>query len=349
MARIGVTGGSDSSMNAIQSQSVATKPGGPAIATDWRAPAADKPRTQRKPASRATRFRRDWVMLALVLPGLLYFVIFYYIEALGYVIAFQNYLPFLGFFASPFVGLQNFRDMISDAAFWQAVRNTLTISLIELVLYFPAPIGLAMLLNSIISTRVRRLIQSIVYLPYFISWVIIVSLFQQILGGAGVVAHLFRAVGLPAINIVSSPPLFKWLVTFQLIWKETGWGTIIYLAALLSIDASLYEAAAVDGAGRWRRLWHVTLPGITGITILLLILRLGQILSTGFEQILLQRDAVGPAAGEVLDTYVFYHGIAGGQWGITAAAGLVKLVIGLTLVLGSNKIAHIFGQGGVYQ
>ncbi len=147
MARIGVTGGSDSSMNAIQSQSVATKPGGPAIATDWRAPAADKPRTQRKRASGATRFRRDWVMLALVLPGLLYFTIFYYIEALGYVIAFQNYLPFLGFFASPFVGLQNFRDMISDAAFWQAVRNTLTISLIELVLYFPAPIGLAMLLE----------------------------------------------------------------------------------------------------------------------------------------------------------------------------------------------------------
>ncbi|MDE3074386.1 MAG: sugar ABC transporter permease [Chloroflexota bacterium] len=288
-------------------------------------------------------------MLALVLPGVAYFLLFYYIPLLGYVIAFQHYLPFLGFFKSPFVGLQNFADMIADAAFWGAVRNTLVIAVLQLVLFFPAPILLALLLNSVISTKVRRFVQTVVYLPYFISWVIIVSLFQQLLGGDGVVSvHLLHALGLPTVNVMANPPTFKFLVVFQLIWKDTGWATIIYLAALLSIDPSLYEAAAVDGAGKWRRMWHVTLPGIVGITILLLILRLGLILSVGFEQILLQRDAVGPDAGEILDTYVYYHGIVGGQWGITAAAGLIKGIIGTLLVLGSNKIAHVFGQPGVY-
>ena len=148
---------------------------------------------------------------------------------------------------------------------------------------------------------------------------------------------------------MTSSGFFPWLVTLQLIWKDTGWGTIIYLAALLSIDTELYEAAAVDGADRWRRLWHVTLPGIVPVTFLLLILHLGSILSVGFEQILLQRDAVGADAAEVLDTYVYFHGMLGGQWGITAAAGLVKGVVGLVLVLGANKLAHRFGQEGVYR
>ncbi|HEU0168865.1 MAG TPA: ABC transporter permease subunit [Chloroflexota bacterium] len=294
------------------------------------------------------KFKRDWVMLALILPGLLFFTIFYYIELLGYVIAFENYLPFLGFFKSEFVGLANFSAMIQDASFWQAVQNTLIIAMMQVLLFFPAPILLALLVSSIVSTKWRRFIQSIVYLPHFIGWVIIVSLFQQLLGGTGVFNHFMAALGVQGVNVMASPPLFKWLVTFQLIWKDTGWGTIIYLAALLSIDASLYEAAAVDGAGRWKRMWNVTLPGILGITILLLILRLGAILSVGFEQILLQRDAVGPKAGEILDTWVYYHGIVGGQWGITAAAGLIKGIIGAAMVIGANKFAHMFGQEGLY-
>jgi putative aldouronate transport system permease protein len=300
-------------------------------------------------ASLAVHLRRDRVMLLLVLPGLLYFLLFHYMALFGYIIAFEEYQPFLGFFRSPFIGLENFQRLVGDSAFWQAVRNTLTISLLQLLLFFPAPIALALLLNSVISTRVRRFIQTIVYLPHFISWVIIVALFQQLFGGAGLVAHLAGDLGLPSVNLMTSPDFFKWMVTLQLIWKDAGWGAIIYLAALLSIDASLYEAAAVDGAGRWQRLWHVTLPGIVGITILLLILRLGAILSVGFEQILLQRDAVGPGAGEVLDTYVYYNGIIGGQWGISAAAGLIKGVLGAAIVLSANRIAHVFGQEGVYR
>jgi putative aldouronate transport system permease protein len=303
---------------------------------------------ERRGPTIAARLRRDWVMLALAAPGVAYFLIFHYLPLLGYVIAFQDYQPFLGF-DSPWVGWANFEGMVRDPRFWQAVSNTLQITLLQLILYFPAPLGLALLISGIISTRVRRLIQNVVYMPHFLSWVIVVALFQQLLGGDGVLNHLLRNGGLPTVDIMSNPPLFKWLVVWQLIWKETGWGTIIYLAALLSIDASLYEAAAADGANRWRRLWHVTLPGIVGVTILLLILRLGNVLSVGFEQILLQRSFVGPDAGEVLDTYVYFNGILGGQWGVTAAAGMVKGVVGLVLVLTANKVAHRLGQEGLYR
>lgn len=295
------------------------------------------------------RLKRDRVMLLLALPGLLFFIIFMYVPLLGYVVAFQQYEPFLGFLNSPWVGFDNFVEMFNDPAFWQALSNTLEITLLQLIFYFPAPIALALLLNSVMSERIRRFVQSIVYLPHFIGWVIVVSVFQQVLGGAGIVPHVLSSVGLPPIDIMTSPPLFKWLMTAQVIWKDSGWGTIIYLAALLSIDPTLYEASAVDGAGPMRRLWHVTLPGIAGVTILLLILRLGTSLSVGFEQILLQRNNVGPAAGEVLDTFVYFNGIQGGQWGPSAAVGLVKGIVGLGLVLGANKVAHLFGQPGVYQ
>jgi len=296
-----------------------------------------------------TRLRRDWVMLALVAPGLLYFLTFHYIPLFGYVTAFQDYRPFLGFVESPFVGWANFQAMAKDPRFWQALGNTLTIALLQLILYFPVPIGLALLLNSVISTSTRRFLQSVVYLPHFLSWVIVIALFQQLLGGAGAVNHVLREFSLPTTDVMSNPGFFKWLAVIQLIWKETGWGTIIYLAALLSIDASLYEAAAADGANRWRRLWHVTLPGLVGVTILLLILRLGSILTVGFEQMLLQRTAVGPEGAEVLDTYVYFQGILGGQWGVTAAAGLVKGIVGMALVLTANRLAHRLGQDGVYR
>lgn len=305
--------------------------------------------TKKRGPSLWARIKRDRWMLALMLPGLLFYVLFYYVPLLGNVVAFEEYLPFLGFINSPFVGLGNFQNMVENSAFWQAAVNTLEISLLQLIFYFPAPIALALLLNSVLSNTVRRSVQSVVYLPHFISWVIIVAIFQQVLGGAGVVNQVLRDHSLHTIDIMTNPALFKPLVTAQVIWQGTGWGTIIFLAALTNIDASLYEAAAVDGASRWRRLWHISLPGIKAITILLLILRLGQVLTVGFEQILLQRDAVGPQAGEVLDTFVYYHGIVGGDWGLSTAVGLVKGVIGALLVLGANKVAHVFGEPGVYQ
>ena len=180
------------------------------------------------------------------------------------------------------------------------------------------------------------------------AWLEQETLVQHVLGGTGVLAQAMRSLGLASPNLMADPGLFKWMMVLQLIWKETGWGTIIYLAALLSIDRTLYEAAAVDGAGRWRLLWHITLPGLVGITVLLAILRLGQLLSVGFEQILLQRDFVGPDAGEVLDTYVYYNGIAGGEWSLTAAAGLIKGVVGAAMVFGADRVARHFWQTGIF-
>jgi ABC-type polysaccharide transport system, permease component len=295
-----------------------------------------------------TRIKRDKVMLLLIAPGFVYFVLFHYLPLPGNIVAFLDYQPYLGFIDSTWVGFDNFIAIFTDGAFWEALRNTLVITGLQLVLFFPIPIMLALLLNSLMSSTVRRFVQSVVYLPHFLGWVIIVSIFSEVFGATGVVPHMLQSLGLPSFDAMTTPQFFPVLVTIQSVWKDAGWGTIIFLAALLNIDQELYEAAAVDGAGPWTRMWKITLPGIMPVVILLLILNLGSILSVGFEQIVLQRNNVGPGAGEVLDTYVYFHGIQDGQWGPAAAVGLVKGVVGLALVLGANKLAHVFGQEGVY-
>lgn len=303
---------------------------------------------ERRRQTRRNRFRRDRTMLLLLLPGFLYFLIFHWIPLLGNIVAFIDYKPYLGFFGSQWVGLENFQKAFADQAFWYALRNTLVITLVQIVFFFPLPIALALFLHSLVSKRLRSVVQSVIYLPHFLGWVMIVALFGQILGATGVVPRMLDTVGISDFYPMTSPRFFPFLVTIQSIWKDAGWGTIIFFAALMNIPSELFEAAAVDGAGRWRRMISVTLPGIMPVIILLLILQLGNILSVGFEQILLQRDNVGANAGEVLDTYVYFHGIQDGKWGVSAAVGLVKGVVGLALVLGANKLAHLFGQEGIY-
>lgn len=292
--------------------------------------------------------RRDWPLVLLALPGIVYFAIFQYGALVGNVIAFKDYVPFVGIWQSPWVGVDNFTRMFGDPAFWQAVWNTVEIAVLQLVLYFPVPIALAVLLHTTANGLVRRFVQSVAYLPYFLSWVVVVALCQQVLGNTGMVNGLLSDAGLHNISIVGNPSWFKALMVLQIIWKDSGWGTIIFLAALANVDDQLYEASAIDGAGPWRRFWHVTLPGIRPVIVLLLILRLGSILSVGFEQIILQRAAVGPAAGEVIDTFVYYNGVVEGDWGYGAAAGLFKGVIGAVLIFAANKIAHRLGERGVY-
>jgi putative aldouronate transport system permease protein len=286
-------------------------------------------------------------MYLFILPGLFYFVVFRYLPLLGNIIAFQDYSPFLGF-SSPWVGLANFHKLFTDPDVGVAIRNTVEISVLQLIFFFPAPIILALLLNSMISEPIKRLMQSILYLPHFISWVIIVALWQQIFGGAGFINQALRNGGHGTLNIMNNPAFFKPLVVLELIWKETGWGTIIILAALTRIDVTLYEAASMDGANGWRRLWHVTLPGIRNVIVLLLILRLSTILNTGFEQIFLQRNAVGAKAAEVLDTFTYFRGIQGGDWGFSAAVGLVKGLIAAILVFSANRVAKAFGDEGAF-
>lgn len=321
-------------------------PAAPAIG----APATEAPaHYERRRIKWYQRVWRDRPFLALAAPGIILLVLFHYVPLLGNVIAFKDYQPYIGIWEAPWVGFDNFRILFDgDPAFLNALRNTLIISFVQIVFVFPIPIALALLLNSLLSERIKRVVQSILYLPHFMSWVIVVAIFQHMLGDGGLVNTWLRQQEWPTLDIIGEPDLFITLITSQAIWKDAGWGTIIFLAAISRVDVELYESVAVDGGGRWRQLWHVTLPSIRGVIILLFILRLGDVLTVGFEQIFLQQGPVGLAASEVLDTYVYNQGIVGGEWGTSAAVGLVKGLIGLVLVLVANKIAHLFGEPGVY-
>ena len=308
------------------------------------------PRAGTSHPGRLARLRRDRALLLLAVPGLVLLLLFQYVPLLGNIIAFEDYEPYYGIVHSNWAGLSNFAVIVNgDPEFLSALRNTLVITLLQVVLVFPVPIALALLLNSMLSERLKRLVQSILYLPHFLSWVIVVAIFQEMLGGSGLLDDWLRSNGHPTLAIIGNASLFKAVLTSQVIWKDSGWATILFLAALSQIDAALYEAASVDGASRWRMLWHVTLPGLRSIIILLFILRLGNILSVGFEQILLQQGQVGLGTSEVLDTYVYHNGVLEGQWGGAAAVGLVKGLVGVALVLGANKVAHLFGEEGLYQ
>jgi putative aldouronate transport system permease protein len=286
-------------------------------------------------------------MYLFMLPGVIYFILFIYFPMLGNVIAFKNYSPFIGIMDSPWVGLDNFERLLTDPGFKQALINTIQIEALQLLFAFPAPLLLALLLNSLVGERIKRSIQSIVYLPYFLSWVIVIALWQQVFGGAGVINQALRDGGYDTVNIMSNPDFFKPLVVLQSMWKEIGWGTIIFLAALTKIDPQLYEAAAMDGANGRRRMFDVTLPGIRGIVILLLILRMGSMFSTGFEQYFLQRNAVGPQAAEVIDTLVYTLGFQSGQWSFGAAVGLMRGIVAALLILFANWLAKRFGEEGL--
>jgi len=287
-------------------------------------------------------------------PGALLLLVFHYLPTLGNVVAFQDYNPYAGegvlapYVNSEWIGFGNFESLFKDPAFWDAVRNTLSITAFQLVFFFPLPIAVAIMLHNLLSARLRTVVQTVIYLPHFFSWVLVVAFFVQMLGGAGLLADALRDVGLRPWDVMTNPDTFIVLVTAESVWKDLGWGTIVFLAALSMIDQNLYEAAAADGAGRWRRLWHITLPGLRPVIVLLLILRLGDALNVGFEQYILQRDAVGRQAAEVLDTFVYYLGITTGNFGYGAAAGLFKAVIGLVLILLANKVAHMLGEQGVY-
>ena len=296
------------------------------------------------------RVRRDRVLLLAAAPGVALLLVFHYLPWLGNIIAFKDYQPFVGILDSPWVGMANFRIILDgDPAFLNALSNTLIITLLQVLIVFPAPIAIALLLDSLMSERLRRIVQSVLYLPHFLSWVIVVAIFIQMLGDGGLLNNFLRDHDLGTVSIVNNPHAFFALVTGQVLWKDAGWATILFLAALSRIDTTLYEASAVDGATRWRQLWHITLPGLRSLIVLLLILRLGDALTVGFEQIVLQQGSVGTDASEVLDTYVYNNGILAGEWGVSAAVGLVKGIVGLVLVLGANRIAHRFGEQGVYQ
>lgn len=295
------------------------------------------------------RLRRDKSLILMTMPAVVLLLVFNYLPLFGTVTAFEYYDHLVGVLQSQWIGLENFRQLFQDQLFWEALNNTLAISAVQLVLFFPIPIMLALLLNSVMNERLRSWVQAVTLIPHFFSWVLVITLFQQMLGGAGLLNQFLRQHGMGTWNVMTDPGAFKLLVTSQAIWKEAGWGVIVFMAALAAIDQNLYEAAAADGAGRWRRMWHITLPGMRGVIVLMLVLRLGNALTVGFEQLLIQRTAVGHDAADVLDTFSFYYGIGTNNEGYGTAAGLFKSVISLLLILAANKLAHAFGEDGLYR
>ena len=297
-------------------------------------------------------FMQHYWLYILMIPGILYMLIFNYTPMAGLVMAFEDFSPYNGdtaiqaLFGSPFAGLKYFEKLFTGPDFWRLLRNTLAISLANLIFAFPAPIILALLLNELRCKWFKRFSQTLVYIPHFVSIVIVAALTYQLFSTTDGVAYhmLVQVFGKQnAPDIMSDPKLFSTMIVGQNLWKETGYGTIIYLAALSSVDTQLYEAAKIDGAGRWQLMWHVTLPAIRGTIILMLIMKVGSLLNTGYEQIFLMQNAMNRSVSDVFDTYIYTKGIVNGQYSLATAAGLFKSIVSMVMVVGANKIAKLFG------
>lgn len=302
-------------------------------------------------------FMQHYWLYILMIPGILYMLIFNYSPMAGLVMAFEDFSPYNGdtaiqaLFGSPFAGLKYFEKLFTGPDFWRLLRNTLAISLANLIFAFPAPIILALLLNELRCKWFKRFSQTLVYIPHFVSIVIVAALTYQLFSTTDGVAYhmLVQVFGKQnAPDIMSDPKLFSTMIVGQNLWKETGYGTIIYLAALSSVDTQLYEAAKIDGAGRWQLIWHVTLPAIRGTIILMLIMKVGSLLNTGYEQIFLMQNAMNRSVSDVFDTYIYTKGIVNGQYSLATAAGLFKSIVSMVMVVGANKIAKLFGESGLY-
>ncbi len=292
--------------------------------------------------------KRDKWLYLLLLPGFIYFIVFKYLPMFGIVIAFENYVPFSGIFGSQWVGFKWFESFFKFPAWTTYLTNTLILSVMNIVFFFPAPIILALLLNEMLNLRYKKLLQTLLYVPHFISIVIVVSITFVMFGPSGIIYKLTEQLLGHPINYMGSPDTFRWMIIGQTIWKETGWGTIIFLAALTNVDTQLYEAAMVDGAGRLRRLWHITLPAIRSTIVLMLILRMGSVLDTGYDHLILMANPLNRKVSQTLDVFVYQQGIQSGQFSYASAIGLMKSIISVTLVLASNKIAHLLGEQGLY-
>ncbi|MBO2944618.1 sugar ABC transporter permease [Paenibacillus sp. F411] len=292
---------------------------------------------------------RDRWLYVMLLPGIIYFLVYKYLPMWGVIIAFQNYSPALGILDSAWVGLKHFNRLFSEPTFWQLFRNTLLLSLYQIVFFFPIPIILALMLNELKNQVFKRFVQTIIYIPHFVSWVVIVGISYLFLTPeGGFINEAIAATGNDKVNFLMSEDWFRTLQIGQVIWKEAGWGTIIFLAALAGVDPQLYEAARMDGANRWRQLWHITLPALKSTIIILFILRLGDILEQGAEHILLLLNALNRQVGEVFDTYVYTVGLLQGNFSYSAAVGLFKSLVGLILVLVANYTAKKAGEEGVF-
>ena len=290
--------------------------------------------------------KRQKVLLFWAAAIVVYGIIFYYLPLGGWAMAFQNYRPKDGLFHSQFVGLAKFQQLFEDATFVRVIRNTLAMGVINLVVTFVMAIVFAILLNEVKSKGGKKVVQTISYLPHFLSWIIVTGILHDALSGTGIVNELLLKLGILSqpLNFFAYPKYFWAIVAFANVWKETGWNAIIYLSAITAIDPSLYEAANIDGAGRWNKIKYVTLPGIKPTIVILLLMNVGNVLNAGFEIQYLLGNGLVQKFSQTIDIYVLKWGISQGDYAIGTAAGIFKSLVSIILIVLANQIAKHNGE-----
>lgn len=284
--------------------------------------------------------KKFWLLYALSIPGILYFIIFKYIPMSGSVIAFQNYSIFKGIGGSEWVGVDHFVRMFKYPEFLEILRNTLLIGLYDLIFVFPVPILLAILINELRMLVLKKLVQTAVYLPHFLSWVIVAGITMGILSpSTGIVNHVLGFFGIEPIYFLGENSFIRTILIGTGIWKESGWGTIIYLAAIAGVNPDLYESAEMDGAGRIRQTVAITLPTILPTIVIMFLLNIGNFLDFGFERVFVFLNPLNKANGEIIDTFVYQAGLVDKQYSYTTAIGLFKSVVGLLLIMIGNRLS----------
>lgn len=287
-------------------------------------------------------------LYVLLLPTLLFYLIFCIAPMFGVVIAFQKFSLAKGVLGSKFIGLENFRDFLTDYNFWRLIRNTLSLNLSNLIFGFPAPIIFALLLNELKNQKVKKIVQTITYLPHFLSAVVVCSMILTFVASDGFINAVRNLFGLPSISFMVMPQYFRTIYVVSDIWQQLGWNTIIYVAALSSISQELYEAASIDGAGRFRQVLYVTLPGIASTIVILFLMKIGQMLTVGYEKILLLYNPSIYETADVISTYVYRRGLVDGNYSYSTAVGLFNSIINFTLLMSANALSKKFLGNGLW-
>lgn len=295
------------------------------------------------------RLVRDRHLYLMLLPVIGYYLIFKYAPMAGEIIAFKDYRFVDGIFGSKWVGLKHFRMLFESTDFWRVLRNTLLLNVYSLVFGFPVPILLALLLNEVRKEWYKKTLQNLLYLPHFISWAVLGGIVIALLSpSTGVVNMVLQLFGLDPVYFMANSNWWPFAYTMSGIWREAGWGTVLYLAAMASIDPQLYEAAKIDGASKLRQIWHITLPGIRSTIAILLILRMGQFMDVGLEQTLVLQNQSVLDVADVISTYVYRVGLQNASYSYTTALGLFQSVIALIIVLSVNRLIRAFGERGLW-
>ena len=291
--------------------------------------------------------RNSWQLYAMLVVPVVYMILFKYKPMIGVVVAFKKFNVFQGIWNSPWVGFAHFKEAFTSADFWSALKNTLILNLGDLVIGFPIPIFLAIFLNELRSSGVRKTTQTLLYLPNFLSWVIISGVATQLLSSSGLVNNIVNALGFNSIPFLSNSFLWRFVYWFFGVWQGAGYSLIVYLAALMATDASLGEAAYIDGATRMPRIWHVTLPQISSTITVLLIMQIGKLVSISFDRPYMMGNTLVKDASDVISTYVYSIGLAAGRFDFATAIGLFQTVVGVVLVLLANAVIKKMGQEGI--